>query len=72
MQEQGVMSATGSCKTFDAKADGYARGEAVSCIYVKKLSDAIRDGDPIRSIIRSTAINSGGKSSTLTLSLIHI
>ncbi|KAL2062583.1 hypothetical protein VTL71DRAFT_5655 [Oculimacula yallundae] len=66
MQEQGVLSPTGSCKTFDANADGYARGEAVSAIYVKKLSDAIRDGDPIRSVIRSTCINSGGKSSTLT------
>ncbi|WQF90289.1 Putative Acyl transferase domain superfamily, quinone oxidoreductase/zeta-crystallin, thiolase [Colletotrichum destructivum] len=66
MQEQGVMSPSGLCKTFDADADGYARGEAVSAIYVKKLSDAIRDGDPIRSVIRSTAINAGGKSSTLT------
>ncbi|GKT76936.1 polyketide synthase [Colletotrichum tofieldiae] len=66
MQEQGVMSPSGLCKTFDAEADGYARGEAVSAIYVKKLSDAIRDGDPIRSVIRSTAINAGGKSSTLT------
>jgi acyl transferase domain-containing protein len=66
MQEQGVMSPSGQCKTFDADADGYARGEAASAIYVKKLSDAIRDGDPIRSIIRSTSINAGGKSSTLT------
>ncbi|GJD02487.1 polyketide synthase [Colletotrichum higginsianum] len=66
MQEQGVMSPSGLCKTFDADADGYARGEAVSAIYVKKLSDAIRDGDPIRSVIRSTAVNAGGKSSTLT------
>ncbi|VBB84212.1 Putative polyketide synthase [Podospora comata] len=66
MQEQGVMSPSALCKTFDADADGYARGEAVSAIYVKKLSDAIRDGDPIRSVVRSTAVNAGGKSSTLT------
>ncbi|WYZ43619.1 hypothetical protein EsH8_VII_000055 [Colletotrichum jinshuiense] len=66
MQEQGVMSPSGLCKTFDADADGYARGEAVSAIYVKKLSDAIRDGDPIRSVIRSTAISAGGRSQTLT------
>lgn len=66
MQEQGVISPSGYCKTFDADADGYARGEAVSAIYVKKLSDAIRDGDPIRSVIRSVCINAGGKSSTLT------
>ncbi|EJP66434.1 polyketide synthase, putative [Beauveria bassiana ARSEF 2860] len=66
MQEQGVISPTGICKTFDAKADGYARGEAVSAIYVKRLSDAIRDGDPVRSVIRSTCINAGGKATTLT------
>lgn len=66
MQEQGVMSLNARCSTFDANADGYVRGEAVSALYVKKLSDAIRDGDPIRSVVRSTAINAGGKSSTLT------
>jgi acyl transferase domain-containing protein len=66
MQEQGVISPSGYCKTFDANADGYARGEAVSAIYVKKLSDAIRDGDPVQSIIRSTCINAGGKATTLT------
>ncbi|KAL8747856.1 MAG: hypothetical protein Q9190_000304 [Brigantiaea leucoxantha] len=66
MQEQGVLSPTGSCKSFDANADGYARGEAVSAIYVKKLSDAVRDGDPIRAVIRSTTVNAGGKAATLT------
>jgi acyl transferase domain-containing protein len=66
MQEQGVISPSGTCKTFDANADGYARGEAVSAIYVKKLTDALRDGDPVRSVIRSTAINAGGKATTLT------
>ncbi|KAL2198292.1 thiolase-like protein [Corynascus similis CBS 632.67] len=61
MQEQGVMSPSGLCKTFDANADGHARAEAVSAIYVKKLNYAIRDGDPIRSVVRSTAVNAGGK-----------
>ena len=41
MTEQGVLSPTGSCKTFNAKADGYARGEGINAVYVKKLSDAI-------------------------------
>ncbi|KAF1935695.1 polyketide synthase 1 [Clathrospora elynae] len=66
MQEQGVMSPTGSCKSFAAEADGYARGEAVSAVYVKKLSEAIRDGDPIRAVIRSTTINAGGRASSLS------
>ncbi|KAL9043673.1 MAG: hypothetical protein Q9214_003146 [Letrouitia sp. 1 TL-2023] len=61
MTEQGVLSPTGSCKTFDANADGYARGEAINAIYIKKLSDAVRDGDPIRAIVRATAANSDGK-----------
>ncbi|KAL8908900.1 MAG: hypothetical protein Q9171_005243 [Xanthocarpia ochracea] len=60
------MSPTGSCKTFDATADGYARGEAVSAIYIKKLSSAIRDGDTVRAVIRSTCINSDGKGVSLT------
>lgn len=66
MQEQGVMSPTGSCKSFDAAADGYARVEAVNAIYVKKLSDAIRDGEPIRAVIRATTINSGGRAPSLS------
>ena len=66
MTEQGVISPTGSCKSFDAGADGYARGEAVSALYIKKLSDAINDGDPIRAVIRSTCVNNDGKTVGLT------
>lgn len=66
MQEQGIMSPTGSCKTFDAEADGYVRGEAVSAVYIKKLRNAVRDSDPVRSVIRSTALNAGGRSPTIT------
>jgi len=64
---QGVISPTGTCKTFDANADGYARGEGVSALYIKKLSDAVRDRDPIRAVIRSTCVNSDGKTSGLTM-----
>lgn len=66
MTEQGVLSPTGSCKTFDAAADGYARGEAVNAVYIKLLEDAIRDGDPIRAVIRSTAVNCDGKTPGIT------
>ena len=67
MTELGSLSPTGSCKSFDAAADGYARGEAVNAIHIKKLSDAVRDGDPIRAVIRSTCVNSDGKTAGLTL-----
>ncbi|KAJ0414376.1 hypothetical protein BJY00DRAFT_321073 [Aspergillus carlsbadensis] len=57
----GVLSPTGNCRTFDADADGYARGEAVNAIYLKRLGDALRDGDAIRAVIRSSSVNCDGK-----------
>lgn len=63
MSAAGVLSPTGSCKTFDAAADGFARGEAVNAILLKPLDDALRDGDPVRAVIRSTAVNSDGRTS---------
>ncbi|KAL4961866.1 type I polyketide synthase [Aspergillus stella-maris] len=60
MSELGVLSPQGNCRSFDARADGYARGEAVNAIHIKRLSYALRDGDPIRSVIRSVCINSDG------------
>jgi acyl transferase domain-containing protein len=66
MMHFGVLSKGVSSKSFDADADGYARGEAVSMIYVKKLEDAIRDGNPIRAVIRSAVSNADGKTSGLT------
>ncbi|KAJ5740086.1 Acyl transferase/acyl hydrolase/lysophospholipase [Penicillium manginii] len=61
MSEQGVLSPDGSCNTFSANANGYARGEAVSAVFIKPLSAAIQDGNPIRAVIRATASNSDGK-----------
>ncbi|KAI0096719.1 fatty acid synthase S-acetyltransferase [Nemania sp. FL0031] len=66
MTEQGVLSPSGSCKSFSADADGYARGEAVTAIYVKPLADAIRDGNPVRAVIRATAHNFDGKTSNIS------
>jgi len=57
----GVLSPTSECHTFDASADGYGRADGVGAIYLKRLSDAIRDGDPIRAIIRSSATNQNGR-----------
>ncbi|KAM0254483.1 hypothetical protein ACHAQJ_006765 [Trichoderma viride] len=63
---QGVLSPDGSCKTFSADANGYARGEAVVSVYVKSLSAALRDGNPIRSVISGSAANFDGKTNPLT------
>ncbi|KAL5327873.1 hypothetical protein ACEPPN_005579 [Leptodophora sp. 'Broadleaf-Isolate-01'] len=54
-------SPTGLCHTFDVSADGYVKAEAVSTVIIKRLSDVIRDGDPIRAVIRGSATNSDGR-----------
>ncbi|KAE8373904.1 hypothetical protein BDV26DRAFT_300722 [Aspergillus bertholletiae] len=51
------LSPTGQCKPFDVQADGYCRGEAVGAVFLKKLSNAIADGDQILGVISATAIN---------------
>lgn len=63
MTEQGVLSPDGSCKSFSADANGYGRAEAVSAIFIKPLADAIRNGNPVRAVIRATASNNDGKGS---------
>ncbi|KAL8981793.1 MAG: hypothetical protein Q9205_003521 [Flavoplaca limonia] len=57
----GILSPTSICHTFDESADGYGRAEGAGALYVKRLSDAIRDGDPVRGVVRSTAVNTNGK-----------
>ncbi|CAG7940410.1 unnamed protein product [Penicillium nalgiovense] len=66
IQEQGVLSSDGSCKTFSSEANGYARGEAVTAIFIKPLAHAIRDGNPIQAVVRSTSHNVDGKTPTLS------
>lgn len=61
-----VLSPSGISHTFDTDADGYGRGEAINCIYIKLLKDAIRDNDPIRAVIRSTVTNHDGKTPNFT------
>ncbi|OTA89815.1 hypothetical protein M434DRAFT_398366 [Hypoxylon sp. CO27-5] len=64
---QGLLSLTGQCHTFDASADGYARGEAVNMILIKRLSDALRDNDPIRAVIRGTSVNTDGRTAGMLI-----
>ncbi|PHH61958.1 hypothetical protein CDD81_7707 [Ophiocordyceps australis] len=63
----GVLSATSTSHTFDSAADGYGRAEAVNAIYIKRLSAALKDGDRIRAVIRSTAVNANGRTNGITL-----
>ena len=61
-----ALATDGHCKTFDADADGYARGEGCGMVVLKRLSDALRDGDNILALLRGTAVNQDGRSNGLT------
>lgn len=61
-----MLAADGRCKTFDASADGFVQGEGCGVIVLKRLSDALADGNRILALIRGTAVNQDGPSSGLT------
>src|SRR5262249_54524551 len=62
-----ALSPEGRCKTFDASADGYVRGEGAAMLVLKRLSDALRDGDRVRALVRGSAVNHDGPSGALTV-----
>ncbi|MEH1784035.1 type I polyketide synthase [Nostoc sp.] len=64
--QAGMMSSDGRCKSFDATADGYVRGEGCGVVILKRLSDAVKDGDRILALLRGTAVNHNGRSVGLT------
>jgi len=64
--EEGVFAPDCHSKTFDATADGYARGEGCGMLVLKRLSDAQASGDAIWALIRGSLINHDGRSSGLT------
>ncbi len=61
-----MMAPDGRCKTFDASADGYGRGEGCGIIILKRLSDALAAGDRVLALIRGSAVNQDGKSNGIT------
>lgn len=61
-----MMAPDGRCKFGDAAADGYVRSDGAASIVLKRLSDAVRDGDPIRAVILGSAVNNDGRGTTLT------
>jgi len=63
--QAGVMAPDGRCKTFDARANGYVRGEGAGVIILKPLARALADGDHIYAVIRGSAVNSDGRSNGL-------
>jgi acyl transferase domain-containing protein len=62
-----MLARDGRCKTFDAAADGYVRGEGCGVVVLKRLGDAVADGDRVLALIRGTAVNQDGRSGGLTV-----
>ncbi|MEH1949612.1 MAG: type I polyketide synthase [Nostoc sp.] len=62
-----ALAPDGRCKTFDVSADGYGQGEGCGMVVLKRLSDAIADGDTVLAVIRGSAVNHDGPSSGLTV-----
>ncbi|KAK4210832.1 putative polyketide synthase [Rhypophila decipiens] len=66
MSATGLLSKEGRSFSFDSRGTGYGRGEGVATLVIKPLEDALRDADPIRAVIRETALNQDGKTPTIT------
>ncbi|WP_169811001.1 type I polyketide synthase [Nocardia amamiensis] len=66
LARMGALSPDGHCRPFDARANGYVRGEGAGVVVLKPLSRALADGDPIRALIRGSSVNHDGRSMGLT------
>ncbi|KAI0430353.1 polyketide synthase [Xylaria sp. FL1042] len=66
LDKGGVLGPDGICRSFDEKGNGYGRGEGFGVIVLKRVSDAIRDGDTIRAVVRNSGSNQDGRSPGIT------
>ena len=62
----GMLSSDGRCKTFDKRANGYVRGEGSGAVFLKRLDRALADGDHVYGVIKGSAVNHGGRATSLT------
>src|SRR5207244_7782647 len=62
----GFMAPDGRCKTFDASANGFVRGEGCGVVVLRRLSEALAAGDRVLAVIRGSAVNQDGRSGGLT------
>lgn len=60
------LNKSGQCKPFDQEADGYCRGEGCGLVVLKRVSQALRDGDRMLGIIRGIGVNQSGDSKSIT------
>ncbi|XXH02126.1 polyketide synthase [Hypoxylon texense] len=67
LEKTGALSVQGRSYSYDSKAQGFGRGEGAACLLIKRMDDAVRDGDPIHAVIRSSACNHGGRTEGITM-----